>query len=68
MFGISLGNCLHSQSASVQPARVLNTYSKQLDVVQDLVVEGEVIAWDDVNSSLLLYLPVLKAESLALAQ
>jgi hypothetical protein len=47
---------------------ILNTYSEQLDVIQDLVVEGEVIAGDDVDSGLLLYLPVLKAESLALAQ
>jgi len=45
-----------------------DTYSEELDVVQDLVVEGEVIAGNDIDSSLFLDLPVLQAQSFALAQ
>ena len=35
-------------------------------MVEDLVVEGEVIAGDDVDTSILLDLPVLLTESLSL--
>jgi hypothetical protein len=45
-----------------------DTYSEELNVVQDLVVEGEVIAGNDIDSGLFLYLPVLQAQSFALAQ
>lgn len=44
------------------------TYSEQLDVVQDLVVEGKVVAGDEVDASLLLDLPVLQTESLTLTE
>lgn len=44
------------------------TYSEELDVVKNLVVEGEVVAGDDVDTSVLLDLPVLQTESLSLLQ
>jgi hypothetical protein len=43
-------------------------YTKHLDVVQDLIIEGEVIARNDINAGLLLDLPVVKAESFAFAE
>lgn len=44
------------------------THTKVLDVVQDVVVQGEVIAGDDINTGILLDLPVSKAESLGLGE
>ena len=44
------------------------TYTEVLDVGEDLVVEGEVIAGDDVDTGLLLDVPVLKTESLGLGE
>lgn len=44
------------------------TYTEELDVVQDLIVEGEVITGDNVDTSILLDLPVLETESLSLLQ
>lgn len=40
------------------------TYAEVLDVGEDLVVQGEVIARDDINASILLDVPVLQTESL----
>lgn len=40
-------------------------YPEKLYVVKDLVIEGEVIAWDDIDARLFLYLPVLLSETLA---
>jgi hypothetical protein len=34
---------------------------KELDVVENMVVESKVVGWDDVNASILLDLPVSKA-------
>jgi hypothetical protein len=45
-----------------------DTYSEELNVVQDLVVEGEVIAGNDIDSGLFLYSPVLQTQSFAFAQ
>ncbi len=39
-----------------------------MDVVQDLVVEGKVIAGNDVDTSLFLKLPMFKTQSFALAE
>jgi hypothetical protein len=36
--------------------------------VEDLVVEGEVVAGDDVDTSILLDLPVSKTEALSLSE
>ena len=48
--------------------RTFDTYSEKLDMIQDLVIEGEVIAWNDIDPRLFLYLPVLQAQSFAFAQ
>jgi hypothetical protein len=42
------------------------THSEEVDVVKDLIVEGKVIAGDEINSRLLLDLPMLETESLSL--
>jgi hypothetical protein len=47
---------------------VKRTHSKELDMVQDLVIEGEVIAGNNIDTSLFLDLPMFQTESLALAQ
>lgn len=39
--------------------------AEELDVVQDLVVEGKVIAWNDVDASIFLDLPVFQSQSLS---
>ena len=44
------------------------TYTEELDMVKDLVVEREVIAWDDVHAGFLLNLPMFVSQSLALAK
>ncbi len=44
------------------------TYAKVLDVVQDVVIEGEVTTGDDVDTSILLDLLVSKAKPLALSK
>lgn len=41
-------------------------YVEQLDVVKNVVVEGEVVAGNDVDASLLLDLPVSETQPLAL--
>ena len=47
---------------------VEKSYTKVLNVGENLIVESEVIARDDVDASLLLDVPVLKAESLRLGE
>lgn len=37
------------------------TYTEVLDVVQDLIVQGEVVAGDDVDTGIFLDLPVGKS-------
>jgi hypothetical protein len=44
------------------------TYTKVLDVVQDLIVQGKVVAGDNVNTSVLLDLPVRETQSLGLGE
>lgn len=44
------------------------TYIEHLDVVEDVVVESKVVAGDDVDTGVLLDLPVLTTESLALGE
>jgi hypothetical protein len=43
-------------------------YIEHLDVVEDVVVEGEVVAGDDVDTGVLLDLPVLHPQALGLLQ
>ena len=44
------------------------TYTKVLDVRKDLVVEGKVVAGDDIHTSILLDLPVGETKPLGLSQ
>lgn len=44
------------------------THTKVLDVAEDLVVQGEVVAGDDVDTGILLDLPVGKTEALGLSE
>ncbi len=44
------------------------TYTEGLDVVEDLVVQGEVIAGDDIDAGILLDLPVSKTKTLGLGE
>ena len=41
------------------------TYPEKLYVVKDLVIERKIIAWDDIDAGLFLYLPVLLSETLS---
>lgn len=41
---------------------------EQLDVVEEVVVEGEVVAGNDVDAGVLLDLPVLETQSLGLLE
>ena len=43
-------------------------YTEKLDVVEDLIIERKVIAWDDIDARLFLYLPVLLSETLAFCE
>ena len=44
------------------------TYTEVLDVMKHLVVQGEVVAGDDVNAGILLDLPVSQSEALGLSE
>lgn len=44
------------------------TYVEELDVVEQVVVKGKVVAGDDVDAGILLDLPVLQTQALALAE
>lgn len=44
------------------------TYTKVLDVAQDLIIEGKVVAGDDIDAGVLLDLPVSETETLSLGQ
>ena len=46
----------------------MGTYAKVLDVREHLVVQGKVVAGDDVDTGLLLDLPVLETEPLRLGE
>lgn len=47
---------------------VCKTYAKVLDLVEDLIVEREVVGWDNINASILLDLPVLETKTLGLSE
>lgn len=49
-------------------AVALGDDTEELDVVEDLIVEGKVVAGDDVDTGILLDLPVLATESLTLGK
>lgn len=44
------------------------TYTEELDVVEDVVVVGEVIAGDNIDAGVFLDLPVLCAKAFAFSQ
>jgi hypothetical protein len=44
------------------------TYTEVLDVVEDVVIESEVTAGDDINTGILLDLPVSKTQTLGLSE
>jgi hypothetical protein len=46
----------------------LQTYAKVLDVRENLVVQGKVVAGDDVDAGILLDLPVSQTEPLGLGK
>ena len=46
----------------------MSTYTKILNVAKNLVVESEVIAGDNIDTSILLDVPVLESESLGLCE
>lgn len=78
ILGISLGNYLLGGFVSDHKKEVRReqkvkklrkqTYTKELDVVKDLVVESKVIAGNEINAGVLLDLPVLETKSLALVE
>jgi len=43
-------------------------YVEELDVVEEVVVKGKVVAGDDLDASVLLNLPVLETQALALLE
>ena len=48
--------------------RRIGTYTKELDMIKNVIVEREVIARDNVDTGLLLYLPVGKTKTLAFGE
>jgi predicted transcriptional regulator len=44
----------------------VSAYVEELDVVEKVVVEGKVVAGDDIDTGVLLDLPVLQSQTLAL--
>lgn len=44
-----------------------NAYTEELDVIQDLVVEGKVVGGNDIDTGILLDFPVSETESLSLS-
>lgn len=43
-------------------------YPEKLYVVEDLIIKRKIIAWDDIDAILFLYLPVLLSETLAFCE
>lgn len=70
VLGVALGGSLHGDmSARIsQWDAGRSAYVEQLDVVEDVVVVGEVVAGDDVDASILLDLPVGETQPLALSK
>lgn len=48
--------------------RGAKTYTEILDVGENLIVESEVVAWDNIDTGLLLDVPVFQTESLTLSE
>lgn len=46
----------------------MHAYGEILDVCKDLIVKSKVVGWDDVNTGILLDLPVSKTETLGLRE
>lgn len=46
----------------------LEAYVEELDVVKKVIIESKVIAGDDIDASVLLDLPVLQSQTLALLE
>ncbi|KUI73961.1 hypothetical protein VM1G_11931 [Cytospora mali] len=63
--GITLRNSL---DGVILATRHIETYTKVLDVAEDLVVQGKVVRGDDVDTGILLDLPVSESESLGLSE
>lgn len=70
ILGVSLGNGLMNMSQQMLCVGrgEEETYTKVLDLVKDLIVEGEVVAGDDIDTGILLDLPVSKTETLGLVK
>ncbi len=68
--GIALGDTLkaHCEQEHELVVAEKKTYAEVLDVAEDLVIEGKVIARDDIDTSRLLDFPVLEAQSLGLGE
>lgn len=45
-----------------------STYTEVLDVAENLIVQGKIVAGDDVDTSILLDLPMGKTEALSLSK
>lgn len=70
VLGVTLGDGLRDQLLA-EVARMMAgemTHVEHLDVVEDVVVESEVVAGDDIDASILLDLPVGETQSLALGE
>jgi hypothetical protein len=52
----------------VRQGGIPQTYTKVLDVRENLIVQGEVVAGDDVDAGILLDLPVSQTKSLGLSK
>lgn len=49
-------------------ARLILTHVEHLNVVKDMIVVGKVVGRDDIDTGILLDLPVLETESLSLSE
>jgi hypothetical protein len=56
------------QRELIREGIVICAYIEVLDVGENLIVESEVIGWDDVDTSILLDLPMCETETLGLGQ
>lgn len=46
----------------------IESYPEKLDVIENLIIESEVIAGDEINAGIFLDLPVLQSKTLALRE
>lgn len=70
ILGVAFGNSLERGSVSMNHSRCesWSAYPEVLDVGKDLVIESKVVAGDDIDTSILLDLPVGKAKALGLGE